>query len=320
MNAERWGWRFPAKTPAVNNGSSRIRYQIKLALDYENRSYTGTERVRWVNRGDHPTSTLFFHLYPNVRMPGYLPPADKSASGQIVSDEPRLDISEVRIAGGSTSLQFALDDQETTLRIYLRDAIAPNSAVDLELKFQGNVPEIDPEETGLVAHVVQQVSAAIRSSREVRRARDTNFRCRGVMMMGAWYPVLAARDGDDWFRKVEPSIGDTLTTDAADYEVTIDAPRNVEIFAPVKNQIVSDKQTARSNRFTAENLRDFAIVAGTNLRSEERVVSGVTIRSIFRPEHEAIARRVLNIAADSLGVFVKRFGPLPLKTISIVDV
>lgn len=40
----------------------RIRYQIQLALDYENRAYTGTERVRWVNRGDHPTSTMFFHL------------------------------------------------------------------------------------------------------------------------------------------------------------------------------------------------------------------------------------------------------------------
>src|SRR2546425_3470752 len=52
----------------------RIQYQIRLALDYENRTYTGIERVRWVNRGDHPTSTLYFHLYPNVRMPAYVPP------------------------------------------------------------------------------------------------------------------------------------------------------------------------------------------------------------------------------------------------------
>ncbi|MDX6497204.1 MAG: hypothetical protein QOG23_464 [Blastocatellia bacterium] len=298
----------------------RIHYQIQVSVDYENRTYTGSERVRWVNRGDHPTSTLFFHLYPNVRIPGYLPPTEKSPTGQIVSDEPRLDIAEVRAVGSNTPLQFALDDQETTLRIYLRDAIAPNSAVELELKFRGSVPEIDPEETGLVAHVVQQVSAAIRSTREMRRARDTNFRCRGVMMMGAWYPVLAARDGDDWFRKVEPSIGDTLTTDPADYEVTVEAPRNVEIFAPVKTQVVADKQAAGSNRFAAENLRDFAIVAGSNLRSEERVVGGVTIRSIFRPDHETIAHRVLNIAADSLGVFGARFGPLPIKTVSIVDV
>lgn len=297
----------------------RLHYKIQLALDYENRTYTGIERVRWVNRGDHPASTLFFHLYPNLRMPGYVPPTEKSASGQLVSDEPRLDISEVRTVGNNAPLQFVLDDQETTLRINLHEAIAPHAAVEIELKFRGAVPEIDPEETGLVAHVVQQVSAAIRSTREVRRARDTNFRCRGVMMLAASYPVLAARDGDDWFRKVEPSIGDAATTDAADYEVTIDAPRNIEVFAPVKTSAVSEKEQIKSSSFVAENLRDFAIVAGVTLRTEEKVVNGVTIRSIFRPDHEAAARRVLNIAAESLGVFVTRFGALPLKTVSIVD-
>src|SRR5437763_8351348 len=59
----------------------RIHYRIQLSLDYEDRTYEGTERVRWVNHGDHPTSTLFFHLYPNVRMPGYAPPIEKSSSG-----------------------------------------------------------------------------------------------------------------------------------------------------------------------------------------------------------------------------------------------
>jgi hypothetical protein len=45
----------------------------------------------------------------------------------------------------------------------------------------------------------------------------------------------------------------------------------------------------------------------------------VTVRSIFRPDHEVAARRVLNIAAEALGVFAARFGPLPLKTVSIID-
>jgi hypothetical protein len=292
----------------------RIRYRIHLALDFENRSYTGTERVRWVNRGDHATSTLFFHLYPNVRVTGYAPPTDKTQA----ADEPRLEISEVRAVTKDAPLQFALDDQETTLRIYLPDPVPPNAAVEIDLKFKGSVPEIDPEETGLVTHVFQQVSAAIRSTREVRRARDTNFRCRGVMMLGSSYPVLAARDGDEWFRKVESSIGDTLTTDAADYEVTVDAPRNVAVFTPAAAQSVENKEKTRSS-FVAENLRDFAIIAGDNLRSEEKMVAGVTMRSIFRPDHEAAARRVLNIAADALRVFVARFGPLPMKTVSIVD-
>src|ERR1700738_1059264 len=117
----------------------RIHYQIHLALDFENRTYAGTERVRWVNRGDHPTSTVFFHLYPNVRMPGYSPTADKTQP----SDEPRLEISEVRAVNSAAPLQFGLDDQETTLRINLHEPVPSNAAVEIELKFKGRVPEID---------------------------------------------------------------------------------------------------------------------------------------------------------------------------------
>src|SRR6185503_8485761 len=113
----------------------------------------------------------------------------------------------------------------TTLRVDLNDSVPPNSSTDIVINFKGNVPEIDPEETGLVTHVMQQVSAAIGSTRELRRPRDVNFRCRGVMLLGSAYPVLVARDGDDWFRKIESSIGDTLVTDVADYKVTIDAPQ-----------------------------------------------------------------------------------------------
>src|SRR3954470_1250914 len=62
-------------------------YQINLSLDFDNRTYTGTERVHWVNGGDHSTSTLFFHLYPNMRPPDYVAPATRNQAGQIISDE-----------------------------------------------------------------------------------------------------------------------------------------------------------------------------------------------------------------------------------------
>ena len=301
--------------------TQRAHYQIRLALDFEHRTYTGSEVVRFVNRGDRPAATLFFHLYPNIRLSGYAPPAtdSKAEPGQPGSDEPRLQIVEVRGTGGGTPLLFDLDDQETTLRVGLREALAPKAATEIEIKFKGRVPEIDPEETGLVTHVVQQVSAAIRSTRELRRARDTNFRCRGVMMLGTSYPVLAARDGDDWFRKINPSIGETIMTDVADYDVTIEAPSNLAVFGPVAPQTVAQTGNVDSTAFTADSLRHFAIVAGTNLHSVERTVGDVTIRSIFRPEHEPVARRVLNIAADAVRVFGNRFGPLPIKTVSIVD-
>jgi len=307
-----------AQTRQSQSQEPRTRYQIYLSLDFENRTYTGTERVRWINRGDRPTSALFFHLYPNVRIPGYTAPTEKSESGQPISDEPRLEITEIRSSNDSI-LTFGLDDQETTLHINLRESLAPNAAAEIQIKFKGSVPEIDPEETGLVTHVIQQVSAAIRSTREMRRARDTNFRCRGVMVLGSAYPVLAARDGDEWFRRIDLSIGDVAMTDVADYEVSVEAPRDIAVFSPVEANATAQKERTELVSFAMQESRDFAIVAGRNLHSEQRSVGDITIRSIFRPDHEVVARRALNIAADAVRIYSTRLGPLPIKTVSIVD-
>ena len=228
----------------------------------------------------------------------------------------------VSTVGTGAALPFALDDQGTTLRISLRETVLPGNSTDIEIKFKGTVPEIDPEETGLVTHIVQQVSAALKSDREVRRARDLNFRCRGVMMLGTSYPVLAARDGDDWLRKVEPTIGDVVLADAADYAVEIEAPSSVNLFASgeLQQSLASGSQKNTSRVFSGENLRDFAILAGPALRFEERRVGNVTVRSVFMPEQERVARNVLGVAAESLRVFSARFGPLPLKNVTIVGI
>src|SRR4030095_6887544 len=46
----------------------RHKYWIDLKIDVDNLSYTGSERVRWINRGEKPSSVLYFHLYPNIRV------------------------------------------------------------------------------------------------------------------------------------------------------------------------------------------------------------------------------------------------------------
>src|ERR1043166_1595496 len=138
-----------AQTPKTGpKPGENINYQINLALDFDHSTYTGTEKVRWINRGDHPTSTLFFHLYPNMRPPGYVTSTAKNDAGQINSDEPRVDVSEVHVVSSDLLPTFTLDDQETTLRVNLREAVQPNQSIELQIKFKGSIPEIDPDETG----------------------------------------------------------------------------------------------------------------------------------------------------------------------------
>jgi hypothetical protein len=305
----------PALTPAAQ--AERTRYHINFKLDFDGRAYTGTEKVRWVNRDNRPSSVVYFHLYANMRAP-----LQRNAAPTPAPDEPRIEISEVRAAAKNAPQPFSLDEQGTVLRVNLREAVAPNASTEIEISFKGSVPEIDPEETGLLVHVLQQVGAALRSEREMRRARDINYRCRGVMLLGTGYPVLAARDNDEWQRKVEATIGDMIFTETADYEVTIDAPSDVALFTSARARETSIKSERAGNtvrEFSGDNLRDFAIVGGKGLRSAERTVNDVTVRSIFTAEHETTGQRVLSAGANAVRIYSARFGALPHKLVSIVD-
>jgi Peptidase family M1 domain len=291
----------------------RFQYKIHLKIDFDRLAYEGVERVRWINNDDKGTSVIYFHLYPNMRVADQQPsPITGNSPSEI--DEPRLEILEVRSVATDSSLNFGLEEQGTVLRVNLREAVAQQASTEVEIKFRGTVPEIDPDETSLTTHVVKQVSAALRSERETRRARDINFRCRGVMLLATSYPVLAVRDGGEWRRKLEPSVGDIVFNEVADYEVTITAPPGVEVFT--SGTEVTDRP---SKTFTASALRDFAILAGRGLRSEQTEVAGVTIRSIYLPEHERVGKRALTIASNALRVFTSLFGELPFKVVSLAE-
>jgi Peptidase family M1 domain len=290
----------------------RTHYQISLELDFDNRSYTGAERLRWFNQADRSASVLYFHLYSNLRVDS------SSSSGGLEPDEPRLEITRVRSADTEMPLSFSLDDQGTTLRVNLREPLPPGEATEIEVRFRGSVPEIDADETGLTTHVVKQISAALRSEREIRRPRDINFRSRGVMLLSTFYPVLAVHDGEEWHRKLEPSIGDFVFNEIADYEVSIEVSPGVSIFTSgfERSKTGGVKEVTT---FSGSGLRDFTIVAGRNLRTEEVDVGGKKIRSIFVPEHERIGKRVLRISADAARIFNSRFGPLPFDSVTIVE-
>jgi len=297
-----------AQTKVDAEPGERHRYRIDIKIDFDKLSYTGTETVRWINGAEKPASVIYFHLYPNLRVGDQL---------TTESDEPRIDILEVRAAGDETALFSALEDQGTTLRVNLREPVAAGGAAEVTIKFKGTVPEIDRDETSLTTHVVKQVSAALRSDRETRRARDINFHCRGVMLLGTAYPTLVVHDGDEWRRKVEPSVGDFVFNEAADYEVTVTATSGVEVFT--SGMETGPRSEKNTQTFTATAMRDFAILAGRGLRSEHTEVNGTNVRSIYFAEHERVGKRALVVAANSLRTFTDLFGPLPFKQVSIAE-
>jgi hypothetical protein len=294
----------------------RNRYQIQLKIDFDAHSYAGSERVLWINRSAHASSVLYFHLYSNLRLDQETISAGPAAQSP-GDEEPRIEITEVSSGSDAKPLTYSIYDQGTTLRVNLREQVLPGDSTEVVVGFKGVVPEVDPDETGLTSHVVKQVSAALRGDRETRRPRDLNFRCRGVMLLGTSYPVLAVQDGDEWMRKLEPSVGDIVFNEAADYEVNIDVAPGVVVFTSAGG--ADESVDGKPAVFAAPALRDFAIIAGRNLRSEQTQVAGISVRSIFIPEHERVGKRVLSMAQDAVRIFTSKFGPLPFKTLTIAE-
>src|SRR5256885_3444104 len=89
-----------------------------------------------------PRSTLFpYTTLFRSRPPGYVASTAKNEAGQVNSDEPRLDVSQVRVVSSEALPTFTLADQETTLRVNLREAVQPNQSIELQIKFKGSTPE-----------------------------------------------------------------------------------------------------------------------------------------------------------------------------------
>src|SRR6476646_11852645 len=56
-----------AASQSASETSARHKYTIQLDVDFDSLSYSGAERVRWINHGEKSSSVIYLHLYPNLR-------------------------------------------------------------------------------------------------------------------------------------------------------------------------------------------------------------------------------------------------------------
>lgn len=315
---------------ATRRESARDFYQVELNLASDERGFDGNLKLRFTNRGSRDVSTLYFRLYPNARpskqireeeamsardeAPSTILSTTANASARELNerDEPSLEVVTVRQASTGEVLEFALEERDTVLRVPLRASVAPEATTEISIEFRARVPEIEVEETSLLAHVVGQVDAALRDGREVKRARELQFAARDVMMLTAPFPVLAVRDGNDWRRaRINLNVGRAAgASDASDYLVKVVAAPDIKVYTSAR-QIESRSNEAKvTTTFKGENLRDFALIAGRNLRVIEAQAANIKLRSVYLANHERAARRALDVATRAAQIFARKYGNL----------
>ena len=255
-------------------------YHLSLELSDDLSSGTGSQEVLITNRTGFPFEDLVLRLYPNV-----------------IGSE--MTVSAVRVDGEAAS--FVLEGERSVLRVLLPDALRPGESLVLGADFALEVSEGTEQSYG-------------------RLARYEN-----VLSLAHAYPVVAVFEEGTWDTALPPSLADPLFAESSFFLVHVHAPtqwdgKEVTLVATgreLARELVGDRQELL---FAAGPARDFYLTASLGYVEQSLTIDDTTLHAYAPVALSEGAWRGLEIAADALRVFERRFGPYPYRELDIVAV
>lgn len=129
------------------------------------------------------------------------------------------------------------------------------------------------------------------------------------------FPYLADNDNGEWILDPFFDDGESRSNDLANYSVVFHAPDNYEV--AISGNEKHENGTIIS---TAENMRDFAIVACDFMKKETFEVEGIQVNNYYLAgEHADEYKKITKaVASDSISIFTEQIGNYPYKELDIV--
>jgi hypothetical protein len=333
LAAPAWADPLPAHAPRVAD------YDIRVKLDPEAKTLTGSEHITWHNPASEPVGELWFHLYLNA-FKNSESTFFKESGGQLRGDEMPdegwgfIDVKSIRrkdevdLAGGA---RFEQPDDgnaadRTVWRVPLPEPVPAGGTIELDVEFTAKLPRVF--------------------------ARTGYFR--DYFLVGQWFPKLAVFEPAG--ARGRPSSGwnchqfhanSEFYADFGRYLVEITVPKSYVIGATgtrgerrdnpdgtsthvFERDDVIDFAWTASPRFVEVTARfsgqqdvseqEYAEVAALLGRSREEVqLTDVDIHLLLQPEHLAQRERHLRAAKAAIKWFGLWYGRYPYPTITIVD-
>ena len=135
-----------------------------------------------------------------------------------------------------------------------------------------------------------------------------------------WHPELALwRDGG-WFLPPVTGIGDESQAPLSHVTVRLSVPAGTQVISG--GSVAAPVTTAdgwQQVGISAPASRNLAIALARNLVVSERDVAGIRVRSWSMPEHPRSGARALHLAAESLALYDRTFGPYPFNHLEVVE-
>jgi hypothetical protein len=285
-------------------------------INHQEQSFVGHEVVRFTNSTRRDLDQINFHLYPNI--------------GQQEEEFPWLTVhgvsltpNEARLLAKGQGVRFALKARNSMLQVKLPFKLQPGKSLELKIEFAAHVPRIQREETTLLAHFLEEASDAMRDEKQSRDARDIFFACEQSMLLGYFYPILAAPETMSTEQGLAIGVSGLVISEVAHYEVKVHVENDVTVVAssPLLEKKTSGVQTEQraTHTFRGENLRGFALALGEHLRAIDKKVGTTLIKTYHLPGDAKIGQQITNIASAAVAAYNRAFGAYPYSQLNVVE-
>jgi hypothetical protein len=273
-------------TNDLNALADAPRYNLRLRLDARARKLFGEQTVHYTNRSAQPLPDMVLRLYPNTAYMG----------GDMV-------LGAIAVDGVAARFEFDTPIDRSIVRVQLPQLLPAGRTTVLSLSF------------------------TISILRPNRIANGVFGLDDGFWALPNAYAVVAPREGDVWRIDAAPTYGDIVLSEMALYRVQISAPANLRVVATgVCQSHSAQPETAppaptATTTCVAGPVRDFAMHFSSGYVTVSISVPShsepVLLTSYFLPQHRRTGERALQIAADALAAYEKRFGAYPYKELKV---
>jgi hypothetical protein len=264
-------------------------YDSNVTVNVEEKTLTGTLKVKSTNNTGKIQDKIYFHVYPNQFR------EDVDLLGgfwrQIVDEnsEPgSMEITAVQVNGTKESFEI----KDTVLDIPL-DEWKKGQTINLELKFTIKVPKNNG-----------------------RFAYDEN-----AIWLGNWIPIQAVYDERGWVTDPYLSIGDPFYSQVGKYTVKVTVPSNYQIASTGKEEEAIKEQDGSLTYTTSiENVRDFVmVVMDESYQKLSDQVGETTVNTWYlASDSQEAAKQNHEAGVKSLSYFSEVYGQYPYPEYDIV--
>ena len=274
---------------AIKNGDS---YTIVAAYDEATHVLSATQTVEMTNRSENSFDAIKFHVFANQYREDaaneVVPPmyhAQAYPNGNSFGD---VSFDSVKVNG--TPVAYTIEGQDLdVLSVPVGSELFPDQRLTVEMTYEVQLANICHR----LGYTEQTVN------------------------LGNFYPILCHVDNGSYTDSPYYSIGDPFVSDVANYNVSLTLPERFVVASSGNLTEATSQNGLATYVYTAEAVRDFAMVLSTQFKKLSRTVGDTQVNYYYY--NDADAETSLQTACGMLSFLNENVGTYPYAQYSVAE-